>query len=87
VTTCNTAEHIKFMQSPDEWPAWPVLPVKKAVAMHNPILGVMIEREGGVQPTVYLVNMYQLANKPLNTIPSETYTDFEGVYDAGWRVD
>jgi hypothetical protein len=80
---------LTFMQEPDKWPNWPVLSVKKPVAMHAPVLGVMLETGEGVKPVVYLTSMFELGNsdKGMDEYETEEFTDFEGVYDAGWRVD
>lgn len=84
-------DHVKMMQSPGQWPLWPVLPLKQREGMKQPRLGVMHEAAFGVKPTVYLVDLYNLSKQPPGTswddIEHIDYLDFEGVVDAGWVVD
>lgn len=80
---------LTFMQEPNKWPNWPILPVRKPVAMHSPILGVMVDTDQGVKPIVYLANVWDMSGSTLtiDQYEKEEFVDFEGVYDAGWRVD
>lgn len=80
-----------MMQSPSKWPLWPVLPVKQRNGMKQPGLGVMHEGAFGVQPTVYLIDLFGLSKQPPGTswddIEHVDFLDFEAVIDAGWVVD
>jgi len=77
-----------FMQTPNAWPQWPMLPVKRVVNGQMQV-GTMMETSDsspGVQPVVYLKNMYQ--RYPLwHEVEKLEYIDFEGVTDDGWKVD
>lgn len=81
-----------FMQRPVDWPLWPLLPVKRQHREEDGIeVGVM--RPG--QPVVYLTGLRQVrehnAERPLYDCLAKTervsYDDYQGVTDAGWRVD
>lgn len=70
-------EEVAFMRDPDEWPLWPVLPLKKTGGP----LGALVESNVGVEPVVRLGNIYT------DSHDIESYESLEAVYDAGWRVD
>lgn len=77
---------IKFMQMPDEWPRWPLLPLKRGPFSYEQEFGFMVEGEGLV---VFRGALYQLFDKKLSIedFSREEFASFEAIYDAGWRVD
>lgn len=85
---------IIMMKTPDAWPhAWPgFLPLKRGGAPYDE-LGVMTAMADDDRWTVWRVSMfdvrlkrYLLTGDP-GDMPREDFTDAEGVFDAGWRVN
>lgn len=86
------ADHVRMMQNPDDWPVWPVLPVKRRNSDGSswPELGLMVAIHE-YRYRVYHATIPELRQGPLApqlaTIDSTVYTDAEAIVDAGWRVD
>lgn len=86
-------EHVKIMQTPDQWPRWPALPLKRHG--YDPDTGIMLAVKDHLT-TVFFLNLYEtrdckriadvidLAN---NGRGSKVYTDYEAIVDDGWEVD
>jgi len=77
---------ILFLQSPDEWPCWPVCPVKKYVEGSTawPVLGYVISGTFDVvEGNIYLFG----AGKVDNKTQVHSYESAEDVVDDGWVVD
>lgn len=74
--------HIEMMTSPDNWPMWPLLPLKKVADGWE--VGLLAEIGGEVQPIVYLSNMFAGIN---DRTPKLSFESFREIFDAGWRVD
>jgi len=80
---------LRFMQDPYQWPMmW--LPLKRAHADGSfPDLAIML----GDGPVVYHVNPYHMSKisseerKKALDEHKEVFLDYEGIVDAGWRVD
>jgi hypothetical protein len=75
------AEH-EMMTHPDEWPAWPVLPLKKRGKPGE--TGFLTEDVMGepIKPSVRIGNIYAAESGPV-----VQYGSFEALLDAGWVVD
>jgi hypothetical protein len=84
-------KHKEMIESPDDWPRWPMLPMKRP----NPDMtgqmqvGIITATEGKMT-TVYLTDMFS-AHK-LNDVPDEdrpklVYQDTAAILDDGWVVD
>lgn len=82
----DEAKHVQMMQTPDEWPAWPKLPLTKgALGNGSHELGFLVQ---GYGPIVYKGNIFTSVDAfVLNRVPKEMFKTFEAVYEAGWRVD
>lgn len=78
-------DEMDMMKNPSEWPRWPVLPVKRRHSNGAVQVGLMLEVEDGVHPTVYQCSMFQL--RDLKNAEKIEYLDFEGLLDDGWVVD
>lgn len=80
------ADHLRMMQSPDEWPMWPKLPMRKGTHGNGgPELGFLVE---GYGPAVYRGNVFTSVDAfVLNRIEKEAFPTFGAMYAAGWRVD
>ena len=74
--------HVTMMQSPEDWPVWPCLPLKKIGGGWD--VGLLLETNLEVKPKVYLSNMF--AGVSPDT-PTMEFPSFGALYDAGWRVD
>ncbi|PYS90518.1 MAG: hypothetical protein DMF62_04965 [Acidobacteria bacterium] len=72
----------------DEWPRWPVLPMKKEVytGRDNEDLGVMVEEDSDTY-NIYLVNLFRLKDVDWSTAPVVKFDTIEDLIDNGWRVD
>lgn len=69
----------------DDWPRWPVLPVKRHTRENFLELGCILS---GSLNVVRVANMFQLSGTvDLSTIPSVTYPDVDALLADGWRVD
>ena len=78
-------DDVAFINDPDEWPAWPRLPVKKQVEGQNwPEMAVIVPlSEGGLG--LFEGNLFQ--SEPLPPEPIEKFKNGQAVFAAGWRVD
>lgn len=82
-----TAEDdVLMMQTPGEWPQWPLLPVKRTTPKYSHQAGVMVETEAGVLPVVYHHNLWSGPNGLAEAERFE-YDSFQAVSDDGWKVD
>lgn len=70
---------LELMRAVDEWPRWPVLPVKR-YRNGLPQFGVLAEVAGAVQPIVY-------GHIPRGLAPGAEYDSLEALAADGWRVD
>lgn len=77
---------LELMRKPNEWPQWPVLPVKRYPEGQTwPEVGIMVEGSGEVaNPKVWLTNMFT-GIKP--ETKAEDYKNLDEVIAAGWVVD
>ena len=72
---------IKMMNTPDDWPAWPFLPLKRYIESHkSPECAILLAGHG---PKVVKCNMWSYDPKA-ETIE---YTSFQELVDAGWIID
>jgi hypothetical protein len=84
-TAGSYAQDARMIESPRDWPLWPLLPMKRRSQ-----LGVMV----ALKPFRYHVFKAGLWELP-RTLSVETLAGFEfeqavdaiGVVDLGWRVD
>lgn len=74
-----------FIDTPDEWPRWPVLPVVMRQSNDPDDVGFVLAGSG---PVVFFGNIYDIPkNRPLPaTTKKVDYPDFESLLDV-WRVD
>jgi hypothetical protein len=77
------AKHLQMMQTPDDWPVWPYLPMKRKAPGWT--VGFLCETANVVEPRVYLGNMY--SRKSLEDMEQKVYEDFEAILDDLWVVD
>jgi hypothetical protein len=84
-------QDLKMMQSPDDWPRWPLLPIKKPIKGQFPDTAVLFA-DGTA--TVIWVNPFTLSERPGTTwaekfdgAKKQAYVSFEAMIDDGWRVD
>ena len=84
-------DHVAMVRSPDRWPAWPYLPVKRG-HLPDADLGIVLASETtvlGDHPTVYLINLFALPRTPDEwaAAPKMTYPSAEAMVADGWVVD
>jgi hypothetical protein len=72
-----------FINDPDQWPLWPVLPMKRDWNL-NPNAGYLID--SGERPMIilYIGNIYA-ADRDRHT--SVEFDNLEAMFDQGWRID
>lgn len=80
---------IDMMKHEDEWPLWPLLPVKKYPQPGcAPIVGVLAAGQG---PKVYLIGILDvktgLLGDVLDGVPTKDFNSFEHLVAEGWMVD
>ena len=74
---------LAFMQTPNDWPCWPRLPLKmKDTTMIEGKLGFLVD---GAGPTVYMGNIFQQVLPPAAL--TKVFSSFDEVVETGWRVD
>jgi len=79
----DLARELDMMTSPQKWPQWPQLPVKRHRDGQSDF-GVMVEDVGGVVPDVYRKNLFQ---KFTQDTPKTSYESMDALLADGWRVD
>jgi hypothetical protein len=74
----------EFMANPKEWPAWPLLPVKRSTQEGRTECGFLLP----TQTDVYLDNIYALTRdwRPEGA-KHIAYDSFAAIIADGWRVD
>lgn len=87
-------DHLGMIKSPDNWPCWPVLPLKRYTKVRPgafPDLGIILSVEGVPANTVYEVDMFMCPDiKQLMTDPNivkHEYSSPEEIVADGWVVD
>ena len=81
----------KFATRPQDWPMWPLLPLKKIKGkFQDPDYVGFLTNVKGPPFTVYIGMMYQLKSGPLSEatkgIPTETFQSVEELMTV-WQVD
>lgn len=84
-------DDLEMMRSPDRWPCWPVLPLKRYDGKDRcgfPSTGLIAELDGVPRFTVFDGNLFQ---RPLCFDDPKTvrydYDSFEAMLADGWVVD
>jgi hypothetical protein len=72
----------QMIASPDEWPQWPLLPLKRRGDDDFPEVGCLLEG----QLVVYLCNMWSF-DTDAPTSRAIRYPSIEALLDDGWVVD
>lgn len=87
------AEHVKMIQSPADWPRWPVLPlVRRPLPMDGrPSEGIIFAVKDHMT-TVYYGNIVKLKGATIKEAMEScdghhVYPDAEAIVDDGWIVD
>jgi len=83
-------EHeVAMMQTPDAWPAWPVLPFKRMVnvdgAFSDLECGFIVEQPPKDAKVLYIGTIFEV--NMLSKLPQKRYETFDEIYADGWRVD
>lgn len=91
----NAAEREKnlhMMRSPDDWPIWPRLPLKRNWNGDPPHAGYMLCGKG-FEMVVIIGNIFTLlpkadsAEELLTKVDHKVYEDYDAILDDGWMVD
>lgn len=84
---------VKMMSTPDAWPRWPVLPLKRAgyPTEDRPVTGILFAVHGRMTE-VFFGNLHQLKGPTIADAMSccngsKVYTDLDAILDDGWQVD
>lgn len=72
---------IHFLLHPEEWPSWPMCPVKRRDASQRESQVGVVWADG--QAVVILTNMFSFDADA----PKLTYESMQELVAAGWRVD
>jgi hypothetical protein len=81
----SAGESIRMMDDPDNWPQWPLLPLKRyAVGSNDMETGYMIHVSGEDRTTVFQGNIFMA--QP-DTDPAIKYDGFQEIVNDGWEVD
>jgi hypothetical protein len=76
---------LQFLQTPDEWPRWPILPLVKIGS--GPLdCGFMLAYGTAPPYTVFLGNLYELSSKHPNEFSTLAY-DTASELLSEWRID
>lgn len=78
---------LEFLRTPDEWPNWPLCPVKKRMVTNvaNDV-GLVIEGPSGTEPVVFLCNLWRV-KEDFDTATQLKYESLEALVADGWMVD
>lgn len=74
---------LEFMRTPDAWPNWPVLPVKRYVD-HKLETGVLLENSANVY---YFGAGFNMWNLPKDLSVFDRIDNLQTLVDQGWIVD
>jgi hypothetical protein len=82
----GSEKDIKMMSTPDNWPRWPRLPVKRSDPKWQGQIevGVMMAVEGHLT-TVFLTTLF--SEIKLDTTKKIVYGSYEEIQEDGWIVD
>jgi hypothetical protein len=82
---------LAMIKSPELWPAWPVLPLRKDMPNGVRKLGIVVTLEGISTSTVFEVNLFQVTSlRDMLTDPTIDKHEFaspEALVADGWEVD
>lgn len=91
ISVKNRERHKSMIESPDDWPLWPKLPlVRRPYDPSRPDAGFMVP---GRPKRVYLCNIYMIPTTARTygdldkQVPYKDYTDADAILDDGWVVD
>jgi hypothetical protein len=75
----------KMILSPDRWPIWPKLPLKRygQEKDHGFVFNGSLD-DDNTKPIVYLATVFHAVDEDTETIE---YEDIDGLLDDGWTVD
>lgn len=77
----------KYIANPEQWICFSIpalCPLKRGDIMKDGNLGFLIEGAGF---TVFIGNMYELAEKPPKDFSRKEYPSVQAITADGWRVD
>lgn len=78
-------EDKELILTPDAWPNWPLLPMKKSVEHGMPNVAVMVDAGLDTGKVVlYLANMW---SENLTGSEKLEFASVDDLLEAGWRVD
>lgn len=78
------ADDVLMMTTPDQWPQWPFLPLKRRGETKAGLLYGDPRDDGRI--IVYIVNMFS-PMLDLKAADQIEYVDAQAAVDDGWRVD
>lgn len=85
-TPARRVQDLEMMKSPDRWPMWPKLPIKKPGSWDDKSHGYLINtslKDDKVEPKVYLATIFEVHNSD----KFQEYANLEALLDDGWTVD
>jgi hypothetical protein len=79
------ARDLQMMKTPDIWPMWPRLPLKKRNLETGQVDVGLIMAVEGMLTTVWHVTMFETVTPDVT--PHMVYESYEAITDDGWIVD
>lgn len=80
----ETTKHVNMINTPDNWPCWPALPLKRYPEGGFMEAAVILEQPMNLPIRVYLTNMFMGVTKET---PYREYPTAQAVVADGWVVD
>lgn len=84
-------EDREFIENSNQWPNWPVLPIKRYTKKFElPECGFIMDVSGfGGKSLVYLCNLFKVTSgeTKLDEVPTLQYSDVKEMLLDGWMVD
>ena len=78
----------EMIETPDNWPQWPFLPIKKRDPKGGMSDCAILWDAQGYRTTIFKINMFDIHGKD-DLLNSEQvkYSSVDEILDAGWIVD
>jgi hypothetical protein len=85
-------KHLSMMRTPDKWPRWPVLPIKRYNPDHHGTECAVMFAVEGYLTTVFLGYLIEAKGPTIADAmacyPNRLkYDDYDAILDDGWIVD
>jgi len=90
LTEQERERHLARISTPEDWPMWPVCPIKRSGKNGGLETGFLVAWEGRLT-TVFDGNIFELGkgtfDEVFGPLPQKQYDNHEAILDDGWVVD